>query len=83
MPTGVLLMTGTADAESCQWDLLKVPPNYLREEEVALGLSEENCTYYRPGGGGGKKIYGPEGSQALPALPFDKNTVNMEASVEQ
>ena len=35
------------------------------------------------GGGGGKKIYGPEGSQALPALPFDKNTVNMEASVEQ
>jgi hypothetical protein len=51
MPTGVLLMTGTADAESCQWDLLKAPPNYLREEEVALGRSEENCTYYGPGGG--------------------------------
>jgi len=32
---------------------------------------------------GGTRLYCPEGSQALPACPSDKNIITMDASVER
>jgi len=57
-----------------------VKSEQIAEERKWGGGSERDCTYY---GGGGTRLYCPEGSQALPACPSDKNSITMDASVER